>query len=207
MPVVILRLSEKPHLENGRPHQCPLCGSEILHRWGGSARIVKDVDQSVARVNRYRCNACGSTFRVYPSGLGRSHISYRIRRLAAIAWTLGMSSRDVATFFEQLGIHLSHATVWRDGHDLLTQWSDPADGQPSRRFNLDSQFLPGVSSRLGVVIAVDIGDGRVSVLGTVDEYNPKKVISRLKMLVGDLAEVITTETKSLYKAMKRASEN
>jgi hypothetical protein len=110
-----------------------------------------------------------------------------------------MSSREVAAFFEQFGVHLSHTTVWRDGQNLLAKKRDAADEQRSKRFSLDSQFLPGVSSRLGVVIAVDIGVGGPAVLGTVDEYNPNKVVSRLRALAEDAADIITTETKILYK--------
>ncbi len=201
MPVVILRLGEKNPKNGSRPHQCPQCGSQILHKWGSEERVLKDVNQSVAQVHRYRCSSCNHTFRFYPSGSDRSNISRRVRRMAAIAWALGMSSREVVEFFHQFDIHLSHSTVWRDAHRLLKQ---QGDGQDSRRFNLDSRFLPGVSTRLGVVVAVDMGAGRLAVLGTVDEYNPRKVISQLTNLVGDVVDVVTTETKSLYRALAQA---
>jgi len=35
-------------------------------------------------------------------------------------------------------------------------------------------------------------------LGTVDEYNPRKVISWLRSLVEGVAQLVTTETSSLY---------
>ena len=109
-----------------------------------------------------------------------------------------MSSRDVAAYFDQFGIHLSHATIWRDGQKLIAYQRGREDEGSTNRFNLDSHFIPRVSSRLGVVIAMDLGAGRVSVLGTVDEYNPRKVISWLKDLVEGVAELVTTETSSLY---------
>jgi hypothetical protein len=109
-----------------------------------------------------------------------------------------MSSRDVVAYFDQFGIHLSHATVWRDGQKLITQQTGREGEDSAKRFNLDSHFIPRVSSRLGVVIAMDLGAGRVSILGTVDEYNHRKVISWLRNLVDGIAELVTTETSSLY---------
>jgi hypothetical protein len=137
--------------------------------------------------------------------MDRSPLSHRVRRLAAIAWALGMSSRDVVAYFDQFGIHLSHATVCRDGQILIAKQSGREDGDSAKRFNLDSHFIPRVSSRLGVVIAIEIGAGRVSVLGTVDEYNPRKVISWLRSLVDGVAELVTTETSSLYSALDQSN--
>lgn len=204
MPIVILRVHVENGIGLGRPTECPQCGGEILHGWGTGEKIVKDIDQSVAQIHRYRCNNCGHTFRYYPSGLDRSHISPRVRRLAAIAWALGMSSRDVSIFFSRFGIQLSHTTIWRDGHNLIATQGKYEESGSVRRFNLDSRFLPGISNRLGVVIAIDLGAGKLSVLGTVDEYNPRNVISQLKILVGDLVEVVTTETKGFYRALDQA---
>ncbi|HSB65766.1 MAG TPA: hypothetical protein VLD65_04260 [Anaerolineales bacterium] len=130
--------------------------------------------------------------------MDRSPLSHRVHRLAAIAWALGMSSRDVVAYFDQFGIHLSHTTVWRDGQELIAEQRGHECEDSAKRFNLDSQFIPRVSSRLGVVIAMDLGAGRVSVLGTVDEYNHRKVISWLGSLVEGVAELVTTETSSLY---------
>jgi hypothetical protein len=167
-----------------------------------------DTEPSVARVYRYRCNDCNRTFRVYPAGIERSNFSLRVHRLAAIAWALGMSSRDVVEYFSKFGILLSHTTVWRDGQKLIAEQSGREGGDSVKRFNLDSHFIPRVSSRLGVVIALDMGPGRVSVLGTVDEYNPRKVIAWLRSLVEGVAELVTTETSSLYNALdqSKASE-
>jgi len=109
-----------------------------------------------------------------------------------------MSSRDVAAYFDQFGIHLSHATIWRDGQKIIALQNRREGEGSANRFNLDSQFIPRVSSRLGVVIAMDLGTGRVSILGTVDEYNHRKVISWLRDLVEGIAELVTTETSSLY---------
>ena len=205
MPVVILRIQENIHQGEPRPAECPRCGSEILQRWGMVARSVKDMGQSVAYVYRYHCSECNYTFRIYPSGLDRSHISQRVRKIAALAWALGMSSREVRSFFEQFDIQLSHATIWRDGQGLLKQLGEHADANPPARYCLDSRFLPGVSNRLGVVIAIDLRNGRLSVLGTVDEYNPRMVILKLKRLVGDGIEVLTTETKGLMLALEQVS--
>lgn len=198
MTVVLLKLSDTQKNMNSRPQKCPHCGSEILHRWGVDSKTVTDTEPSVACVHRYRCNACNRTFRVYPAGVDRSSISHRVRRLAAIAWALGMSSRDVVEYFSQFDITLSHTTVWRDGQELVAQLCGQQEENSAKRFYLDKHFIPHVSSRLGVVIAMELGTGRVSVLGTLDEYNPRRVISWLSKLVEGVADLVTTETKFLY---------
>jgi len=115
-----------------------------------------------------------------------------------------MSSRDVVKYFSQFGIFLSHTTVWRDGQKLIDEQNGQKDGNSAKRFNLDSHFIPRVSSRLGVVIAMDLGAGKVSILGTVDEYNPRKVISWLRGLVDCVDDLATTETSSLYNALDQS---
>ena len=203
MPVLILRIKPAREEADARPQKCPKCGSGLLQGWGGGMKVLNG-QGAPTHIHRYRCNACQYTFRFYPTGIDRTQFSPAVRRLAAIAWTLGMSSRDVATFFSQFDIHLSHTTIWRDGHSLITARAGNATGSSYPRLNLDDRFLPGISNRLGVVIAIDLGRGRLSVLGTVDEYNPRQVIQRLKMLVDDFAEVVTTETKSFCQALDQA---
>jgi DNA-directed RNA polymerase subunit RPC12/RpoP len=198
MPVIILRLPKYDITSTGRPPICPHCGSQILQSWGISARNIQDVQQKTTSIHRYRCTACGRTFRNYPQGVDRAIQTHRLRKIAAIAWVMGVSSRDVVNVFHQLGIELSHMTVWREGRELARQLQDQEEHEAFRKYALDRVFLPGVSSRFGVVVVIDLGIGERVVLGTLDEFNPRPVKSWLELLVQDTGfEVAIAETDYL----------
>lgn len=198
MPVVLLRFSETDKSNTHRPQFCNHCGSSVLQRWGRVERTIQDVSHFSAEVYRYRCGDCGRTFRFYPKGIDRTGQSLRLKYLAAVSWALGLSYRDVANFLGKKGIAISHTTVWRDGQELLTQMKNQKDSQSHRKYNIDTIFLPHVSPRLGVVIAVDMGDGEFEVLGTIDEFNPRNVRSWLEPLVKNVdIEVLQLGTREL----------
>jgi DNA-directed RNA polymerase subunit RPC12/RpoP len=185
MPVVLLRFPELIDGPHERPRQCPHCGSQILQRWGRVARKVQDTDGEGVEIYRYKCGSCERTFRGYPPGLDHNKQTLRLRYLAALAWALGLSSREVADFIQNLGIDLSHVTVWRHGQEMLASNCDQEINYPARKYSLDKDFVRHVSPRLGVVILVDLGKGRYEVLGTVDEFNPREVQSWLEPLLKD----------------------
>jgi DNA-directed RNA polymerase subunit RPC12/RpoP len=185
MPVVLLRFPEFVDGAEQRPRQCPHCGSQILQRWGRVARKVRDTEGEGVEIYRYKCGSCKRTFRGYPAGLDHNKQTSRLRYLAALAWTLGLSSREVAEFIQNLGIDLSHVTIWRHGQELIASICDQEDDYPARRFTMDKDFVRHISPKLGVVILVELGKGRYEVLGTVDEFNPREVRSWLEPLLKD----------------------
>lgn len=182
MPVVIIQLPESANTPMGRPDRCPNCGSQILQSWGQSPRSLQDIHQTTAEVHRYRCSDCKRTFRHYPPGMDRGIQSLRLRRMAAVSWVMGLSSQDIVELFKDLGVELSRMTIWRDGRDLAKQLCDQDAQIPIKKYTIDPIYLPGVSSRLGVVVVLDPGQGKRIVLGTLDEFNPRHVKSWLDQL-------------------------
>ena len=55
------------------PEQCPYegCPAHTLkpHGQTGEAKTVRDTDHDEVKTHRYRCAACGRTFRVSPNGV------------------------------------------------------------------------------------------------------------------------------------------
>lgn len=199
MPVVLLKLPNHTETMTGRPIRCPDCGSQVLQSWGRISRTVTDIEDRNVHFHRYRCDACGATFREYPPGIGRSKQTQRIRNLAALACALGLSSRDVVSVFRDLGVSLSRATVWRESQRLVEVLNAGGNKQTRARFSIDRRYLPNISSRLGVVIAINLGNGKSVILGTVDEYNPRVVKSWLESLVQDAKiDVSILETHGLH---------
>jgi transposase-like protein len=75
----------------------------------------KIVDGKYQKVQawRYECASCGSTFRVYPQGVGRQHISHRVIGLAVMLYVLGLSYGAVAIVLVALGIGIGKTSVYR----------------------------------------------------------------------------------------------
>jgi len=183
--MIMLRLPEMERSIDQRPRACPYCGGHLLQKWGRSYRNVKETNGEAALIQRYRCGECSGTFREYPDGMDRSDQTNRIRRIAAIAWTIGMSLREVVAAFDGSGVELNHTTVWREGKKIFKQIERQVAESPSQRYVIDMNFVPRYSNGLGVVLAVDLGKRRPIVLGTVNEHNPRTVKEWLDSLICD----------------------
>lgn len=184
MPAVLLRLPELGTISTDRPRACPYCGSQILQSWGQVSKTVQDTSDRVAEVARYRCSECGRTFREYPEGIDRSNISQRIRYLAGLIWAMGMSTREVVELFNDLGVQLSRMTVWRDGQGILERLGN-VKGATSR-YSLNRANLHTNNNKYGVMVALDLGNGKSILLGTLDEISPRKVKTWLEPLAEDI---------------------
>lgn len=175
MPVVLLRFPELAGGPPERPRQCPHCGSQILQRWGRAGRKARDSTGQPVEIYRYKCGCCARTFRGYPPGLDQNKQTSCLRHLAGLARALGLSSREVADFIQNLGLDLSHVTIWRYSQEILSSGCGREIDHPAKKYSLDKDFMRYVSPKLGVVILLDLGDQRYEVLGTVDEINPREV--------------------------------
>ena len=195
MPIVLLKLPELKISPNCRPPSCPYCGGQVLQRWGGAVKSISDTHDESSVIYRYRCSACQGAVPHYPEGLDRSSQTPRVRQLAGLAWALGMSTREVVEVFEQVGIPISHMTVWRAGQNLLAQPGNAHNARLNGRYSIDRVYVHKISSKLGVVVALDLGQGKSMVLGTLAEGDPWKVKSWLESVIGDMEiEVTVMET-------------
>ncbi len=185
MPVILLRVKKNDNQTVTRPQACPYCGSTTLQRWGRVAKTIKDRGEATAVLYRYRCNDCGRTFRDYPQGIGRSDYTTGVRKLAALIWALGLSYRDIVKIFEDLGIQLSRSTIWREGQELVTKLEGRRLQNHVQRFKIDKNYIHRISPTFGIVVAVDFGVKKYTILGTLNEHNPKTVLDWLQPLVDD----------------------
>ena len=185
MPNILISLSSQSSDRLDRPIQCPHCSSRTIQHWGSISRSIVDNRIQATEIPRYRCSTCGCTFRQYPSGVDQAGQSLRIRNLAALIYALGMSAREVAEIFQGEGIYLSHMTVWREGNELVKRMKENCGEDIRQRYSLDRLYLPRVSQRLGVVVAIDLGLGKRIVIGTINECNPRAVKSHIDTLIAD----------------------
>ena len=72
MPIIVLKLPDVKSEPDGRPEKCPSCGYDILQRWGGQKKRLRDLQVKQAVVYRYRCCRFRHTFRHYPVGVDQA---------------------------------------------------------------------------------------------------------------------------------------
>ena len=170
----------------------------MFQRWGEVTKPVRDTDEIHVKLYRYRCDECKRTFRDYPLGIDRSDFSRSTKQLAALIWALGYSHRDVIKLFEKYGIALSRSTVWREGQALAARLDGIELNSHRKMFTIDKRYIHRISATFGVVLAVDIGDGRYAILGTLNEHDPRSIQYWLQPLVRDAdIEIFQLATEKL----------
>jgi transposase-like protein len=202
MSIVVLKLPDVKARAEKRPALCPACKGEILQRWGGRIRQVRDPQVGKIQVHRYRCYHCRHTFRHYPLGVDQAQESQRLRKLAALCWTLGLSYRGIAAVFAAFGVGISRMSAWRDAQELAGQLKRRRIWKPVRVLGLDGAYVRAWGEVRPVLVAVDLGESQPVAIGYVDEYNPQAVRRFLKPLVKRLGvSVIVTDDLVHYKTV------
>lgn len=202
MPIVVLKLPDVKGIAENRARRCPSCKGEILQRWGGSVRTIRDHQVKEALIYRYRCTGCRHTFRHYPEGIDQAQQSQRVRKLAAICWTLGLSHRGTATIFAAFGVGIAQMTVWRDVQEEAKQLRRRRMWKPVRVLGLDGAYVLGWGEKRPVMVAVDLGEGKPVAIGYVDEHNPDVVRRWLEPIVKRLGvSVIVTDDLISYRGV------
>ena len=182
MPILVLRLPGSSSTGAKRPLRCPYCSGQVIQRWGSVEHRYQGLDNYRENTYRYRCCTCDRTFQWSPVFDDPFTQTGLIHQLAAILYGLGMSFREVENFLGKKGIHLSRMTIWRDWQAMLLKVKELDPALRIDRFFIDRVYLQNVSSKLGVVILVDFGQGRQEVLGTLSEYNPHVVEAWLSLM-------------------------
>lgn len=202
MSIIVLKLPDVKSEAEGRPEKCPSCGNDILQRWGGREKKVRDPQVKQVLVYRYRCCRCRHTFRHYPSGVDQAQQSQRLKKLAAICWALGLSYRGVEMIFTVLDFGIDHMTAWRDVQAQAEQVRQQRKHKPVRVLGLDGAYVRGWGETQPVLVAVDLGNGEPVAIGYVDEYKPQAVRRWLEPLVKQLGvSVIVTDDLLHYKTV------
>jgi transposase-like protein len=95
--------------------QCPRPGCKGRRFYPRQKVEKKLVDAKHKQVQawRYQCSECGHTFRVYPQGVSKQHISQRVSGLGVMLYILGLSYGAVAIVLETLGIGIGKTSVYR----------------------------------------------------------------------------------------------
>ena len=183
MTIVVLKLPDVKRKTEERPKGCPYCQGETFQRWGQLSKPVKDVHVRQVRVYRYKCCHCKRTFRYYPKGSSRADQTERLRLLAVVMWSLGLSYRSASLILSGLKVKLSHMTIWRNVQTEAQIQKQQRFWKPVRVMGLDGAYVLGWGDKQPVLVAVDLGTGEPLALGYVNEHNPQAIQRWLTPLV------------------------
>ena len=201
--MIVLQLQEVKRNKTERPRKCPYCEGETFQRWGTERRQIKDPKVGSVEVSRYKCTSCERTFRLYPEGVSHAQQSERMKQLAVICWSFGLSYRKLEAILSAFGVSLSRMSGWRDvqagaeGIRRQKKWA------PARVVGVDGAWVNGQ----GVMVAVDLGDGQPLEIGAIDEKDMVGVTRWLKRLkqqhnIG----AIVTDDLSMYRTLTEKLE-
>jgi len=202
MAIVVLKLPNVKRKTEARPSQCPYCAGEIFQRWGAVNKPVKDIRIRHVKIYRYRCCRCKRTFRHYPAGNTKADQTERLRLLAIVLWTLGLSHRASSLILSGLQVLVSFMTIWRDVQQEAQQLQKRKHWKPVRVVGLDGAYVLGWGEKQPVLVAVDLGTGEPLALGYVSEYDPQAIRRWLAPLVQQHGiSVIVTDDLFSYKVV------
>lgn len=201
MSIIVLKLPEVK-VSAERPSKCPACKGDILQRWGGQVKWVRDPYVSEVLVYRYRCCRCRHTFRHYPSGVDQAQQTQRLRQLAGLCWVLGLSYRGIAAVFAVFRVGISRMSAWRDAQERAKGLVRGRMWKPVRVLGVDGAYVLGWGEKRAVLVAVDLGAGQPVAIGYIDEADPQAVKRWLAPLVQRLGvSVIVTDDLATYRVV------
>ncbi len=73
---------------------------------------LKDTVHQEVTAHRYQCLTCRRTFREYPQGVSRAHVSERVKGLAVLLYLLGLSYGEVSLTLEAFGVYMCKSRVY-----------------------------------------------------------------------------------------------
>jgi transposase-like protein len=196
--MIVLQLTQVKRTQIERPKECPHCEGETFQRWGKQTRRVKDSQIRTVKVYRYRCTSCSRTFRHYPEGITHAQQSERMKQLAVICWSFGLSYRKVEAILSAFGVSLSRMSSWRDVQAGAEGIRRKKKWKPVRVVGVDGAWLNGE----GVMVAVNLGDGEPLAIGAVDEKDMAAVTRWLKRLKQEHnIGAIVTDDLAMYRGI------
>jgi len=101
-----------------------------------------------------------------------------MKQVAVICWSFGMSYRKMEALLSAFGVSLSRMSGWRDVQASAEQIRHRKQWKPARVVGVDGAWVNGQ----GVMVAVDLGDGKVLEIAAIDEKDMAAVTGWLRHL-------------------------
>ena len=96
------------------PSICPYedCDGSRFQFLQEVGKPLRDTKYSQVVAHRYQCLHCFRTHRVYPKGVGKDHISQRVKGLGILLYLLGQSYGAVSLALDALGVYMCKSRVY-----------------------------------------------------------------------------------------------
>lgn len=127
-------------------------------------------------VERYRCAGCGHPFRHYPEGVSRATQTAQLV-VGTPAWPRGaawgprLSTWATSQMLGGFGVPPSHLSVWRDASALAGTLRRQLVGRAVPVLGVDGTGSRLAGQLVGLVVAVDLGEGLPVALAVLDEHD------------------------------------
>ncbi len=184
-----------------RPKACRWCDSPLLQRHQAVSKKVIDTQVQETEAVRYRCTACGRTFRHYAEGVSHYRQSQRVMGLAVLFWTLGLSEWGTSHVLHALEAGIHRSSVHRDrlrAGALLQQRAKHAGGVRVLGADETGVRVRGQAQLVGFVVDSESGKTiGVDVLIEQDGAAFRRWLKRYTQTLG--VEVLVTDDLNTYK--------
>lgn len=125
-----------------------------------------------------------------------------------MAWSMGLSLRGVGTIFSAFGAPISRMSVWRAVQEKAKQRKVAVTAQHTKHkvrvLGVDGAWVRLNGETVGVLVAVDMGDGHLIKMEVIDEHDPHAVKEWLQPLVQELGvAVLVTDDLNMYEVVAK----
>ena len=115
-----------------------------------------------------------------------------MRKLAALAWALGLSLDRVVSVFQDLGVDLSRTTLWRDGQALAPYLRMNGRSRAVNFLNAGSSLFGKMIYREEIILVLQIEQTEIT-LGIIDEDGPHSARTWLESLAEEIGLEVTVK--------------
>jgi transposase-like protein len=191
------------------PSTCPYkgCGGRHFEFHQAVPKPLRDTRYPEVEAHRYKCLRCKRTFRVYPKGVSRAHISLRVKGLSVLLYLLGLSYGAVSLALEALGTYMCKSRVY----DAVQKVAERVPGlkrekvfggikTPALGADLTSVKVNGQWLALG--LTVDDTNGLVLSIDDLDGEDAKTLKEWLEPVAESVgAEILVTDDADAFKSV------
>ena len=191
------------------PTHCPYedCSGDAFKPHGrkGEAKAVRDTDHEEVKARRYKCVACGRTFRVYPAGVSQAQQSDRLRAMSVLLYILGISYGGVSDFLCALGLGIKKTTVYDNvqaagGVARKQQKNGLVRGGQRAIIGADGTFLKVKGVQVGIEVVVDDETGELLGLDITTSESAEEIEPFIRQIAEQVeAEILVSDDFDTYK--------
>ena len=203
-----VRLPKVQPDEYDMPETCPYgCGGTYFRRHGqqGHTKTLRDPQYAEVTVYRYKCVACGRTFRVYPQGvLKGAQQSARLKGMVILLYVLGLSYGAIEDFLYALGCGIGKTMAYYDVQaaglvSRAQQRRKVQEGGQRPVVGADATYVKVLGVMTGIEVVVDDRTSELLGLDIIVSEKVTEILGIIEEVVEDVeGEVLVSDDHGAY---------